>query len=365
MLRQIGERVRAAAGRRSAIVVVENEPQQARVLRPAAQGGYGLDAAWNDDFHHSAVVALTGRSQAYFSDHRGSPQELLSAMKHGFLFQGQRYDWQKKRRGQSTRGLPPRAFVTFLENHDQTANYGLGERLWARCSPGAYRAMTALLLLGPWTPMLFQGQEWLTTSPFCYFVDHGNELGNQVKKGRGEFLAQFPRYEGIMEQGRLPDPTSRTCFEGCRLDWGEVEKPLHARALLLHQHLLALRRSDPTLSRQGSSGVSLDGTAIDAQRMLIRFFGEAGPGQKPGSADRLFLFNLGADHEPRSISEPLAAPPEGMRWVLKWSSEDPRYGGQGVRGPRTDHDIFFAGQAAELFEPEADVEAEPPQEAKA
>lgn len=359
ILEEIGIEARRAAGDRHVVLIGENEPQHASLLRPASEGGVGLDALWNDDFHHSAVVALTGHAEAYYSDYEGTARELLAAMKHGFLFQGQRYDWQKKPRGQNTRGLPPRAFVSFLENHDQTANYGLGQRLWERSSPGAYRAMTALLLLGPWTPMLFQGQEWLTTSPFCYFVDHGHELGGLVKKGRGQFLAQFPRYEGIIDEERLPDPTSRACFEKCRLEWSEVERPIHARALLLHRDLIALRRLDPTLSRQGEPEVTLDGAAIDGQRMLVRYFGVAEPGTPRGSADRMLLFNLGADHEPRSLAEPLAAPPEGMRWVLKWSSEDPRYGGQGVRGPRAGHDMFFAGQAAELFELAPDVQPTP------
>ena len=363
ILEEIGTEARRAAGNRHVVLIGENEPQHANLLRPPQEGGVGLDGLWNDDFHHSAVVALTGHTEAYYSDYEGTTRELLAAVRHGFLFQGQQYDWQKKRRGQSTRGLPPRSFVTFLENHDQTANYGLGQRLWERSAPGAYRAMTALLFIGPWTPMLFQGQEWLTTSPFRYFVDHGSELSDLVKKGRQEFLAQFPRYKGVANAERLPDPSQPACFEGCRLDWGEVERPFHARALRLHRDLIALRREDPTLSRQGDGGVSIDGTVIGGDRLLLRFFGNASPGTNPGSADRLLLMNLGVDYEPRSLSEPLSAPPAGMRWTLKWSSEDPRYGGQGVRGPRGGHDIFFAGQAAELFVPEA--EPAPQQEPKA
>ena len=365
ILQEIGNEARRAAGNRHVVLIGENEPQHANLLRSPDEGGVGLDGLWNDDFHHSAVVALTGHTEAYYSDYEGTTRELLAAVRHGFLFQGQRYDWQNKRRGQSTRGLPPRSFVAFLENHDQTANYGMGQRLWERSAPGAYRAMTALLLLGPWTPMLFQGQEWLTTSPFRYFVDHAAELGELVKKGRGEFLAQFPRYHGIANEDRLPDPSQAASFEGCRLDWSEPDKPFHARALRLHRDLIALRREDPTLSRQGEGGVSIDGTVIGGDRLLLRLFGSASPGTKPGSSDRLLLMNLGVDYEPRSLSEPLSAPPPGMRWTLKWSSEDPRYGGQGVRGPRAEHDIFFAGQATEVFVPEPEVEPAPQQEPKA
>src|SRR2546430_880775 len=119
---EIGLRAREAAGDRSIVMIAENEPQDTRLVRPLDEGGYGLDAVWNDDFHHSAMVALTGRSEAYYSDTRGEPQELISAAKYGYLFQGQHYDWQRQPRGRPAWGLRPAAFVTFLQNHDQIAN---------------------------------------------------------------------------------------------------------------------------------------------------------------------------------------------------------------------------------------------------
>src|SRR5207237_9192328 len=111
----------------------------------------------------------------------------------GYLFQGQRYSWQKKRRGSPALDLPPAAFVTFIQNHDQVANSGQGLRCHALTSPGRYRAMTALLLLAPGTPMLFQGQEFASSSPFFYFADHHPELAKLVCAGRRKFLAQFRR----------------------------------------------------------------------------------------------------------------------------------------------------------------------------
>ena len=115
---------------------------------------------WNDDFHHSAHVALTGRREAYYHDYRGAPQEFVSAARYGYLFQGQRYDWQDAPRGTPGLALPPTAFVTFLENHDQVANSARGLRLHALASHARLRVLTALLLLSPQTPMLFQGQEF-------------------------------------------------------------------------------------------------------------------------------------------------------------------------------------------------------------
>ena len=176
VLAELARKSRAAAPHRSLYIVAENEPQHSALVREPAEGGYGLDALWNDDFHHAAVVAMTGRREAYYQDYKGSPQELISCAKYGFLYQGQYYPWQKKRRGTASLDLPAAAFVAYLENHDQVANSAHGKRLHQVTSPGRFRALTALLLLGPATPMLFQGQEFNATSPFLYFADQKREL---------------------------------------------------------------------------------------------------------------------------------------------------------------------------------------------
>jgi len=162
----VARQVRTAGRGRITFVVAENEPQHAKLVRPAERGGYGLDALWNDDFHHSAMVALTGHHEAYYSDYRGRPREFVAAAKHGFLYQGQRYQWQRNARGTPTFDLPAECFVVFLQNHDQIANSGTGERCHALTSPGRLRAMTAFFLLMPGIPMLFQGQEFGASSPF-------------------------------------------------------------------------------------------------------------------------------------------------------------------------------------------------------
>jgi maltooligosyltrehalose trehalohydrolase len=176
ILAAMTRRVREMARGRSIIIVAENEPQHVKLVRPQEQGGYGIDALWNDDFHHSAMVALTGHHEAYYTDHLGKPQEFISAIKWGYLYQGQWYTWQKQCRGTPGFGLQPATFVTFLQNHDQVANSARGLRCHVLTSPGRYKAMTALMLLGPGTPMLFQGQEFAASSPFFYFADHQQEL---------------------------------------------------------------------------------------------------------------------------------------------------------------------------------------------
>jgi maltooligosyltrehalose trehalohydrolase len=213
VIAEIGRRVRRAGGARATYLVAENEPQETRLVRPSARGGFGLDALWNDDFHHSAFVALTGHNEAYYADYNGRPQELLSAVRWGYLYQGQRYAWQKKRRGSPALDLAAANFVLYLENHDQVANSGFGARLATTTAPGDLRALTALMLLAPGTPMLFQGQEFGSTRPFLYFADHGRELGALVTAGRRKFLAQFPSLASPESQQRLPDPGAERPFE--------------------------------------------------------------------------------------------------------------------------------------------------------
>ena len=338
-------RARQAAGKKTIYLVGEDEPQDSRLARSPEAGGAGLDALWNDDLHHAAVVALTGHREAYFMDYTGSARELVASVRHGFLFQGQRYRWQGKRRGHCARGLPSRSFVTFLENHDQLANEGLGERLWPRVGPGRLRALTALLLLAPWTPMLFQGEEWNATARFPFFADHDPGQAALVKAGRAKQLQQFPRRAGPDERDRFPDPDSFETFNSAKLDWTERERLVHARAFALHRDLLELRRDDPTVRREGEDGVVVDAAALSDDILFVRYFGA----EEDGAADRLLIVNLGADYEPRSLSEPLVAAPRGHRWDLVWSSDDPRYGGAGVRAPHDDRELFAAGETAVLL----------------
>jgi maltooligosyltrehalose trehalohydrolase len=341
ILSEIGSRVRESARGRATFVVAENEPQHTRLVRAAGEGGYGLDALWNDDLHHTALVALTGRREAYYTDYDGSPQEMISAMKHGYLFQGQWYAWQRKRRGTPTLGLRPWAFVSFLENHDQVANSGAGVRVNGLASPGRWRALTAWVLLGPATPMLFQGQEFSSSRPFLYFADHGPELASRVREGRAKFLSQFPSLAQPEILARLAAPEDPATFERCKLDHGErARRPTQ---VALHRDLLHLRRADPVFAGQGEGG--LDGAVLSEAAFALRWSGGA-------QGDRLLVVNLGRDLPLESAPEPLLAPPEGGRWALAWSSEDPHYGGQGTP-PIADGDWRMPGESAVVLRPGA------------
>jgi maltooligosyltrehalose trehalohydrolase len=349
VLAAIARRSRAAAGRRSVFLVAENEPQDTRLIRPTEQGGYGLDALWNDDFHHAAMVALTGRAEAYYTDYRGTPQELVSAAKYGFLFQGQQYSWQKKRRGTPTFGLPASSFVTFIQNHDQIANSARGERLHTLTSAGRHRAMTALLLLGPGTPMLFQGQELSAASPFLYFADLTGDLGEMVRRGRADFLKQFPSLARPEIQDRLPDPVDEESFRRSKVDLARHDSGPGAEAYALHRDLLALRAGDPVFRAGGSRRV--DGAVLAPQALVLRFFRD--------TDDRLLVVNLGHDLALRPAPEPLLAPPPGCRWDVLWSSEDPRYGGHGATPVEVEGAWSIPGEAAVALRPVDDRHAAP------
>jgi maltooligosyltrehalose trehalohydrolase len=192
------------------ILMAENEPQRAELLASGERGGAGLDALWNDDFHHTLLVALTGKKEAYYSDYHGSPQEILSAARHGFIYQGQRSRWQNNPRGSPSFEIEHAHFVCYLQNHDQVANSTWGHRLGQITSPGKHRAATALLLLGPWTPMIFQGQEFASSTPFLFFADHKPELAEALAQGRMQFLRQFPSLATEGWSGIWPIPARRT-----------------------------------------------------------------------------------------------------------------------------------------------------------
>ena len=341
ILRAMAREARQRAAPRDIIFVAENEPQQVRLVKPADQGGYGLDGLWNDDFHHSAMVALTGHNEAYYTDYLGTPQEFISAVKYGYLYQGQRYKWQEKRRGSPGLDMHPASLITFIQNHDQIANSAYGSRCHMLAAPGKLRAITALLLLAPGTPMLFQGQEFAASSPFLFFADQTSELSEMIRQGRIEFLAQFPSLATPEMPEYFADPASLSTFERCKLVHSERET--HRQAYELHRDLLKLRREDPVLHAQKRRGV--DGAVLAPEAFLLRFFGENGH-------DRLLLVNLGRELHLDPAPEPLLASPSDSVWTTLWSSEHPRYGGTGTPPLDTEENWRIPGHAAVLLKPE-------------
>ncbi len=341
IIAEVTAAIRETAGQRQTIVIAENERQNVQLVASLADGGYGLDGLWNDDFHHSAIVALTGRSEAYYSQHRGTPQELVSAAKHGFLYQGQYYAWQLQARGTPALGLPPEMAINYLQNHDQVANSARGSRIHDLTDASQLRALTALLLLGPGTPMLFQGQEFASASPFHYFADHAGELAGLVGAGRADSFRQFPSVMDFQETSEMAVPTVMSTFIESKLDHSERERNQSSYAL--HRDLLRLRRDDPVFRLQAALGI--DGAVIGDEALVLRFFGADGD-------DRLLLINLGRDVVLLPMPEPLLAPSRCGAWRQFWSSEEPRYGGSGTPPFTPDSSWRLAAHSAVVLLPD-------------
>ncbi len=217
--------------------LIAEDPRNFRDLAlPRDKGGYGLDGIWADDFHHQMRVNLAGDHHAYYQDFTGSPADIAKTLGQGWFFTGQQSKNQGEPRGTPTDGLIPENFVICIQNHDQVGNRPRGNRLSDEIPLSAYRAASALLLFAPQLPLLFQGQEWATETPFIYFTDHNPELGKLVSEGRKEEFKDFPDF-----QGDVPDPQDPASFEKSKLSWAEPEEPEHAGVLQLYKDLLALR----------------------------------------------------------------------------------------------------------------------------
>lgn len=335
ILGELSDEAHRAARGKPIILLAENEPQDVGMVRPRGRDGCGLDALWNDDFHHTAMVRLTGRREAYFSDYFGTPEEFVAVAKWGFLYQGQRYSWQSNPRGTPTFGLSGPTFVNFLENHDQLANSARGLRLWQMTSPGRFRAATAFLLLAPGTPFLFQGQEFSASSPFLYFYDGPPDVAEKVAEGRASFLAQFPSFATPETRAGLCHPADPETFRRSKLDFADRER--HATSYQFHRDLIWLRRRDAVFSRQASEAV--DGARLSDDAFVLRYLGGK-------NGDRLLLVNFGVELRFASLPQPLLAPPEQGRWELLWSSEQFTYGGSGTPAVVADEGWWIPGESA-------------------
>jgi len=337
IIAEIAENARRSAGDRSILVIAENEPQRTELLVPPARGGAGLEALWNDDFHHTMIVTLTGKKEAYYSDYRGSPQEILSAARHGFIYQGQPSRWQNNPRGTPSFEIEHAHFICYMENHDQVANSAWGHRLGQLTSPGKHRAATALLLLGPWTPMIFQGQEFAASTPFLYFADHKPEIGAAVARGRRDFLSQFSSLATDAMERYLADPGDEDVFLRSKLDLREREA--HFRFCDMFKELVTLRKDDAVFSLQGQGGI--EGAVLSDSAFVLRLFGDG--------TDRLVLVNFGPELVFAPVPEPLLAPPRQQDWEMIFSSEDPQYGGAGTAAVLLNEGWRIPAEAALVF----------------
>jgi maltooligosyltrehalose trehalohydrolase len=342
ILAAINRVARKTAGERGIYLVAENAIGEARTVRPASEGGFDMNAVWNDDFHHAARVRVTGSNAGYYSDYNGSPEELAAALKHGFIYQGQWAVWTHHARGTPTTGLPATAFVNFIQNHDQVSNSQTGQRVHELTSPGRYRAITALWLLAPQTPLFFQGQEFAASTPFLYFADYSGDMAKAVRRGRAEFLSQFPASSTPEAKRELADPCDLATMERCILDFTERNK--HRPIYDLHIDLLKLRREDPVFRQERSE--ALETAILSPDCLAVRY-------QGAGDDARLLLANFGSDLHLKILSQPLLAPPPDSEWELLWHSNALPYGGPGVVPIEAEEGWTIAGESTMVLQPKA------------
>jgi len=243
LLAALGRRFHAEAARlgRHAWLIAESDLNDVRVIRADSEHGWGMDAQWSDDFHHSLHTLLTGATHGYFGDF-GEVNDLAKAVTDGFVYDGRYSGYRRRRHGNSSRGYPGQKLVVYTQNHDQIANASHGRRHSNLLGPTRQKLAATLLLSAPNLPMLFQGQEYGEPAPFHYFTSHGDaELAEAVRGGRrGEFVE-------FGQPHRFADPQAVATFEQCVLDWSLRATPPHAAILALYRDLLSLRRRLPAL----------------------------------------------------------------------------------------------------------------------
>ncbi len=315
LLEQLAEEFHAQARRlgRRAHLIAESDLNDVVVIKPSSEEGYGIDAQWSDDFHHSLHAIVTKADRGYFMDF-GKVSDLAKAIGEGFVYCGQQSRFRGKCHGTNSGERPGEQFVVCIQNHDQIANGYWGDRLSRLLRPEQQRAAAAILLAGaPNVPMLFMGEEWSERAPFLYFTSHTDpELGRAVRAGREEEYNAFVRGEGETEStiGGFSDPQSEITFIRSKLDWDCLDQQPHAGMLAFYRDLLRLRREHPQLSN------------CDKTRTRVRFdegrrWLTVERGDESGARAILFC-NLSPEAQPVPSTE--------GAWRLTVWSGDARYG---------------------------------------
>lgn len=336
VLAELAARVRRSIPNRSVLLIAEDDRNLAEILHPPEEGGWGLDAVWADDFHHHVRRLSAGDRDGYYEDYSGSLADIATTIRQGWFYRGQYSAYQGKPRGTDPAGVPLERMVVCLQNHDQIGNRPFGERLNHQIEPPLFRALSALLLCLPETPLLFMGQEWAASTPFLFFTDHNADLGRLVTEGRRAEFSRFAAFADPATRTRIPDPQAPSTFDDSRLAWDERTKALHAGVLHLYRALLRLRRTETAL-RPGErcEVVALD----DACLVLMR-----GSGRDilllvvcVGTARRVDL------HRWRSVA------PTG-RWEVVLTTEEIRFRGSGESGAAPEPAIELDESLAVTFQ---------------
>jgi maltooligosyltrehalose trehalohydrolase len=321
ILREIADALHALPGPR--VVIAEDDRNERRLVLSPDAGGYGLDAVWADDLHHQLRRFTAGDRDSYFASYRGTMSDIVETLRRGWLFEGQWSEHHGAPRGTPAHDLPPRAFIHCLQNHDQVGNRAFGDRFHEAVTLAEYRVLSALLLLSPFTPLLFMGQEWAAASPFQFFTDFPRDLGALVTAGRRQEFAGFSAFRDASQGGEIPDPQSEATFLRSRLRWDERTRAPHAQILALYRELLSLRATLPALRCR------------DRGSFVVEMLHDRGLAMRREAADGsavLFLAQLGDETHQLSARHSLMSLAPGDEWTVKLSTEDRRFGGGGSRG---------------------------------
>ena len=293
-------------------VIAESDMNMARHILPRALGGYGMDAQWSDDFHHSLHVLLTGERAGYYADFAGVNQ-FAKVWREGYAYTGEYSSHRRHRQGSSPRRNPAEQFVVCSQNHDQVGNRMLGDRLSATLSFEQQKLAAGAVLLSPFVPLLFMGEEYGETAPFQYFVSHADPaLIQAVRTGRREEFAAFGW------KGETPDPQDEATFERCRLNWKLAEPGKHQVLRACYRELLTLRRQTPALGDVRKE--CLETTARETDGVFLAR-------QWRGGDEVALVFNFAT--EPRSPELPFGP----GRWHKRFDSADARWAGPGALAP--------------------------------
>jgi maltooligosyltrehalose trehalohydrolase len=329
ILEEIATNARACVDRR-VVMMAETHENDARYLRSASEGGFGFDAVWADDFHHAVHTTASHEHIGYYADYDGTLEQLARTIRRGWLFEGQPSDRFGGTRGTPSDGLPARSFVYCIQNHDQVGNRAFGRRFSHLVGTGLERPWAALLLLLPYTPMLFMGQEFAASSRFYFFTDHNPELGRLVTEGRRKEFARFTGFDDPRQQREIPDPQSEHTFFDSKLDLHERDEGVGEQTYRMYAELLGLRRRDAVLQRQDRTRMDVD---VAGDLLLVHMW--------HGREHRLLAANLGmgVDAAPSAIGVPRKL--LGPRWQPIISTDERRFGG-------TDGHIRFDGHLVSM-----------------
>jgi maltooligosyltrehalose trehalohydrolase len=318
LLREIAEEFRLEAERRGRLAwtIAESDLNDVRIIKPGDECGYGLDAQWSDDFHHSLHALLTGTTRGYFADF-GRVEDLARAFTEGFVYDGRHSPFRRKTHGTSSSARLGEQFVVFAQNHDQIANAYWGDRLASLVTLEQQKVAATLLLSAPNVPMLFMGQEWGEVAPFLYFTSHTDaSLGQAVREGRRAEYASYAKEEGetISALGGFADPQDPVTFEQSKIDWSRLGEASHAGVFRFYCDLIALRKEHPALSNcdKRRTRASFD----EEKRWLVIERGAA------GASGALLLCNMSPDAQAVPLPER-----RGAMWRLALWSGAEKYGG--------------------------------------